>query len=55
MVRSNVRGPAIGIYVVMVRKHMADLLLPTIEKDVKEAVRKLEGLAISLGFFSDYV
>ena len=54
MVQPNVHtksGPAIGIYVVMVRKHMADLLLPTIEKDVKEAVRNVGGTCNQSGLF----
>ena len=44
MVRSFVRtrkGPAVGMYIVMVRKHMTSYLLPDVEKEVKKEILRV--------------
>lgn len=54
MVRSNVRtksGPAISVYVVMIREYMAEFFQPGVEKELKEAVKKVGGTCNQSGRF----
>ena len=54
MVRSTVltkNGPAVGLYIVMIRKYMPMYLLPAVEKDVKEAVKRVGGTVNQSGLF----
>ena len=54
MVRSCVHtksGPAIGVYMVMVREYMAGFLPPEVEKEVKEAIKRVGGTCNQSGLF----
>lgn len=55
MVRANVStnrmGPAIGIYIVMVRDYMGSYLSPDVEKDVKAAIKAAGGVYNVSGVF----
>ena len=50
-VPTNRMGPALGIYVVMVREYMGSYLSPEVEKDVKAAIKAAGGVCNVSGVF----